>query len=129
MSEFCQALVTNLLQNANKKLNEKVPELRDEERLPINKGKIYISKTSPPAVCEAYLAQFQQDFSLFLKSRAQEMVPYGGRAILVLHGRLSADPTSEDSYTPWELFAEAISHLVSKVRVECLQTCKTSPQV
>ncbi|KAK3230654.1 hypothetical protein Dsin_002535 [Dipteronia sinensis] len=42
------------------------------------------------------------------------MVPDGGRVVLVLHGRLSADPTSEDSYTPWELFAEAISHLVSK---------------
>ncbi|TXG49919.1 hypothetical protein EZV62_025794 [Acer yangbiense] len=92
----------------------KVPELRDEERLPINKGKIYISKTSPPAVSEAYLAQFQQDFSFFLKSRAQEMVADSGRVVLVLHGRLSADPTSEDSYTPWELFAEAISHLVSK---------------
>ncbi|KAK2637281.1 hypothetical protein Ddye_032073 [Dipteronia dyeriana] len=38
----------------------------------------------------------------------------GGLVVLVLHGRLSTDPTSEDNYTPWELFAEAISHLVSK---------------
>ncbi|KAH7548210.1 hypothetical protein JRO89_XS14G0083700 [Xanthoceras sorbifolium] len=42
------------------------------------------------------------------------MVAGHGRVVLILHGRLSADPTSEDSYTPWELFAEAISHLVSK---------------
>ncbi|KAK4836231.1 hypothetical protein QYF36_020218 [Acer negundo] len=82
--------------------------------LPINKGKIYISKTSPPAVREAYLAQFQQDFYLFLRSRAQEMVPDVGRVVLILHGRLSADPTSKDNYTPWELFSDAISHLVSK---------------
>ncbi|KAK0591680.1 hypothetical protein LWI29_006283 [Acer saccharum] len=82
--------------------------------LPINKGKIYISKTSPPAVREAYLAQFQQDFSLFLRSRAQEMVPDVGRVVLILHGRLSADPTSKDSHTPWEHFSDAISHLVSK---------------
>ncbi|KAL5733077.1 hypothetical protein ACOSQ2_032769 [Xanthoceras sorbifolium] len=87
----------------------KVPEFTEK-----NKGKIYISKISPPGVREAYLAQFQQDFSLFLKSRAQEMVAGHGRVVLILHGRLSADPTSEDSYTPWELFAEAISHLVSK---------------
>ncbi|KAK4835889.1 hypothetical protein QYF36_015812 [Acer negundo] len=89
-----------------------VPRLWDEEGLPLNKGKIYISKTSPPAVREAYLAQFQQDFSSILMSRSQEMVP-GGRVVLILHGRQSTDFTSNESCYNWEVLAKAIADMVS----------------
>ncbi|KAF5959649.1 hypothetical protein HYC85_000858 [Camellia sinensis] len=44
------------------------------EGLALNKGKIYISMTSPPIVREAYLSQFHEDFTNFLNSRSQEVV-------------------------------------------------------
>nr|UOF75579.1 putative caffeine synthase 2 [synthetic construct] len=92
----------------------KVPDLRDEKGNPINKGTFYISKTSPSAVREAYLAQFQKDFTLFLKSRAEEMVS-NGRVVLVLHGRLSQDFSCEkELQLPWLILSQAISRLVSK---------------
>ncbi|KAK4859633.1 hypothetical protein QYF36_008990 [Acer negundo] len=90
----------------------KVPRLRDEAGLALNKGKIYISKKSPGAVREAYLCQYQQDLSLFLKSRSEEMVANGGRVVLILPGRESADPTSEDVCYHWEILAEAIASIV-----------------
>ncbi|KAK3230671.1 hypothetical protein Dsin_002552 [Dipteronia sinensis] len=90
----------------------KVPRLWDEEGLPLNRGKIYISKTSPPAVREAYLTQFQQDFSSILMSRSQEMVP-GGRVVLILHGRQSTDFTGNESCYNWEVLAKAIADMVS----------------
>lgn len=91
--------------------------MTDEAGLPlINKGKIFISKTSPVAVKEAYLRQFEEDFSLFLKSRSQEMVP-NGRLVLVFNGRPSADFTRGYCYPiPWESLSEAIAAMVSEVR-------------
>ena len=94
----------------------KAPNLTSEEGLPLNKGKIYISKTSPPAVRKAYLAQFQEDFLLFLKCRSPELV-HNGRMVLIIHGRESEDPTRKDSCYVWEILADAISYLVSQVKV------------
>ncbi|KAL5733078.1 hypothetical protein ACOSQ2_032770 [Xanthoceras sorbifolium] len=90
----------------------KVPRLWDETGLPLNRGKIYISKTSPAAVREAYLSQFQQDFSSILRSRSQEMVR-NGRVVFILHGRPSADFTSQESCYNWEVLAMAIADMVS----------------
>ncbi|OWM87438.1 hypothetical protein CDL15_Pgr022549 [Punica granatum] len=94
-----------------------VPRLTTEEGLPMNKGKIYISKTSPPEVKEAYLAKFEVDFTNFLRCRSEEMVT-GARLVLVLHGRRNADPASKESCYIWELLAEAISSMVSEGLVE-----------
>lgn len=80
----------------------------------MNKGKIYISKTSPPEVKEAYLAQFHEDLTNFLRCRSEEMV-IGARLVLVLHGRRNPDPASKESCYTWELLGEAISSLVSEV--------------
>lgn len=94
---------------------EKVPSgLKSKEGLPLNEGRIYISKTSPPSVRKAYLDQFQEDFTLFLKSRAMEMVPHG-HMILMLLGRESTDPANMESCYMWELLADAISDLVEQV--------------
>lgn len=83
-------------------------------RTNLNKGKLYISTTSPSDVINAYVSQFQNDFSFFLRSRSPEMVP-GGRMLLSLMGRISIDPTIEDGcYYQWELLANALSTLVSK---------------
>lgn len=81
----------------------------------LNKGKIYISKSSPQCVLDAYSLQFQNDFSLFLKSRAEEVVP-GGRMVLSFMGRPTSDPTSEQSCYQWELLAHALMSMVLEVR-------------
>ncbi|CDP16806.1 unnamed protein product [Coffea canephora] len=44
-----------------------------EEGLPLNKGNIYIGKTSPKSVHDAYLDQFERDFTNFLSARADEI--------------------------------------------------------
>ncbi|KAI5353832.1 hypothetical protein L3X38_006726 [Prunus dulcis] len=79
----------------------------------LNKGKIYISKTSPQCVLDSYALQFHNDFSLFLKSRSEEMFG-GGRMVLSLMGRPSYDPTTPASCYQWELLAHALMTLVSE---------------
>ncbi|KAL7253345.1 hypothetical protein ACSBR1_007803 [Camellia fascicularis] len=87
--------------------------LSSREGLALNKGKIYISMTSPPVVREAYLSQFHQDFTNFLNSRSQEVV-WNGCMVLILHGRQCPDPSDMESCFTWELLAKAISELVSQ---------------
>ncbi|KAH9725523.1 Jasmonate O-methyltransferase [Citrus sinensis] len=80
----------------------------------LNKGKIYISKSSPQCVLDAYSLQFQNNFLIFLKSRAAEMIA-GGRMVLSLMGRRSIDPTTEESCYQWELLAQALMSLVTEM--------------
>ncbi|XP_042512064.1 7-methylxanthine methyltransferase ICS1-like isoform X1 [Macadamia integrifolia] len=95
-------------------LSQVPPGLTSEVGLPINKGKIYVSNTSPPAVKIAYLQQFQEDFTLFLKLRSKELVP-SGLMLLILHGRQDPDPSS---IYAWERLAEALGSLVSEGQIE-----------
>ncbi|GAV69651.1 Methyltransf_7 domain-containing protein [Cephalotus follicularis] len=83
----------------------------------LNKGKIYISKSSPQCVLDAYMLQFQNDFLLFLKSRSEEIVP-GGCMVLSFCGRRSTDPTSEENDYEWELVAKALMGIVSEGLIE-----------
>ncbi|TKY57691.1 Jasmonate O-methyltransferase [Spatholobus suberectus] len=83
----------------------------------LNKGKIYISKSSPQCVLDAYSQQFQNDFSLFLASRSQEMVA-GGRMVLSIMGRDSVDPTTDHSCYQWELLARSLMSMVSEGLLE-----------
>lgn len=48
---------------------------------PLNKGNIYISRTCPPSVYEAYFKQFERDFKSFLKSRFEELTSDGMMAL------------------------------------------------
>ncbi|KAK8619908.1 hypothetical protein V6N13_066405 [Hibiscus sabdariffa] len=82
-----------------------------------NKGNIYISKLSPPNVCKAYLKQFQNDFSNFLRSRSEEMIN-GGRMLLTLVGRSIIDPTSKDCCSLWDLLAKSLLDLVDQGLVD-----------
>ncbi|XP_010254767.1 PREDICTED: jasmonate O-methyltransferase-like [Nelumbo nucifera] len=82
-----------------------------------NKGKLFISKTSPPCVLSAYALQFQKDFTSFLHSRSEEMVA-GGRMVLSLVGRRSADPSTEESCHQWEFLAQAMQTMVIQGLVE-----------
>ncbi|XP_058771146.1 salicylate carboxymethyltransferase-like [Vicia villosa] len=85
----------------------KVPEGVDNN----NKGNIYHSSTSPSNVLKAYYQQFQRDFSLFLKCRAQEIVE-GGRMILTVTGRKIDDPSSKGSCYIWDLMTIVLNDMV-----------------
>ncbi|XP_027333358.1 jasmonate O-methyltransferase [Abrus precatorius] len=91
--------------------------LEDSSGRRLNKGKIFISKSSPKCVLDAYSQQFRNDFSLFLESRSQEMVTEG-RMVLSLMGRESMDPTTAHCCYQWELLADALITMVSEGLVE-----------
>ncbi|OIW20828.1 hypothetical protein TanjilG_23988 [Lupinus angustifolius] len=76
-----------------------------------NKGNIYMSNTSPLNVLKAYYEQFQKDFSLFLKCRAEELVE-GGFMVLTLVGRRSEHRSSKECCYFWELMAKALNDMV-----------------
>ncbi|KAL5697584.1 salicylate carboxymethyltransferase [Ranunculus cassubicifolius] len=82
-----------------------------------NKGNICISKTSPVNVLQAYLTQYQKDFTSFLRSRSEEIVR-GGRMVITVIGRQSLDPTSKECCVWWDLLSYALAELVSEGRVE-----------
>ncbi|KAJ0247777.1 Jasmonate O-methyltransferase [Hirschfeldia incana] len=82
-----------------------------------NRGKIYLSKTSPKSAQKAYALQFQTDFSVFLRSRSEELVP-GGRMVLSFVGRNSPDPTTEEGCYQWELLAQALMSMAKEGIIE-----------
>ncbi|XP_050205161.1 probable caffeine synthase MTL2 [Mercurialis annua] len=47
----------------------------------MNKGNIWIAETSPPTVHKAYSDQFKRDFTLFLRSRSEEIIS-GGHMVI-----------------------------------------------
>lgn len=100
------------------------PDLCNEKGESINKGNIYISESSPPAVSCAYFKQFQEDFSLFLRSRSEELV-LGGRMVLIFLGRLGPDHVDRGNSFFWELLSRSIAFLVSQVskKFPQLQSC------
>ncbi|XP_068660990.1 probable jasmonic acid carboxyl methyltransferase 1 [Aristolochia californica] len=82
-----------------------------------NKGNIYLSETSPPFVFKAYMEQFKRDFQSFLRSRSEELVS-GGRMVLALLGRRTADPPTKESCYIWKMLAQALYDLVSGGLIE-----------
>ena len=83
----------------------------------MNKGNICIAKTSPPPVFNAYLEQFERDFKMFLKCRAEELVP-GGRMVLTTMGSIKSD----DPLCIWEVVGLNLNDMVLEV-MKCL-TCR-----
>lgn len=90
------------------------PDIYDENGQSINKSTIYISETSPYKVSQAYLKQFQDDFSLFLGLRSEELIS-GGRMVLILLGRGGPDHVDRGNSFFWELLSRSFSILVSEV--------------
>ncbi|XP_057449351.1 S-adenosyl-L-methionine:benzoic acid/salicylic acid carboxyl methyltransferase 2-like [Lotus japonicus] len=88
-----------------------------------NKGNIYMACTSPSSVLKAYYEQFQKDFSLFLKFRAEELVE-GGCMVLTFLGRKSEERYSKECCYIWGLLALALNDMVSegKINEEQLDT-------
>lgn len=92
----------------------KIPKIVSDQGLPLNNGNIYITKSSPNAVKEAYLSQFEQDFSLFLKCRSDEIVP-NGLMFLTLSGRGTEDLAADVPIIYWhEILTRGITELVKE---------------
>ncbi|KVI02836.1 SAM dependent carboxyl methyltransferase [Cynara cardunculus var. scolymus] len=97
------------------------PGLYDKQGKSINNGSLYISKSSPLEVSKAYFEQFQEDFSLFLRSRSKELI-VGGRMVLILLGRRDrshGDVTQEkvDQYDT-HFYAPSKNELEEEVKKE-----------
>jgi len=82
-----------------------------KENVRLNKGNIYISKTSPPLVSKLYLEQFQRDFRSFLNLRSKEICS-DGRMVLTFFGRRCSDPADEEHNYVWTPLAEALNEMV-----------------
>ncbi|GAY67170.1 hypothetical protein CUMW_254450 [Citrus unshiu] len=89
------------------------------ENLENNKRDIYITKSSPPSVCQAFWEQFQRDFSAFLSLRSEEIVS-GGRMFLTFLGRSIADPSSKDCCCLWELLTKSLIQLANEEEVKSI---------
>ncbi|XP_010547460.1 PREDICTED: salicylate/benzoate carboxyl methyltransferase-like isoform X2 [Tarenaya hassleriana] len=76
-----------------------------------NKGSVFMTGSSPRTVYEAYLNQFRKDFSLFLRSRSEEMI-CDGRMVLTLIGRNARDPLYRDCCHFWTLLSKSLLDLV-----------------
>ncbi|GMI80265.1 hypothetical protein like AT3G21950 [Hibiscus trionum] len=77
-----------------------------------NKGNIYMARSCPPNVFEAYSSQFQKDFTNFLSLRSTEIIPQG-RMVLSCKARENPDPSMEDYV--WELIvAKSLLDLVAQ---------------
>ena len=83
-----------------------------EEGLPLNKGNIYIGKTSPKSVHDAYLDQFDRDFTNFLSVRADELV--SGEHLFVTLATKIDGPVA---YNVQDLLGMTMNDMVSEVMI------------
>ncbi|XP_027356713.1 7-methylxanthosine synthase 1-like [Abrus precatorius] len=91
----------------------KTPNELTDAAEPINKGAIYLTKTSPPSVHKAYFAQFQEDFKFFLRSRSSELLP-GGAMVLTFIGR----DENNDLINAWVIIGMALKDMAEEKLIE-----------
>ncbi|XP_021746350.1 salicylate carboxymethyltransferase-like [Chenopodium quinoa] len=82
-----------------------------------NKGNIFLARTSPSNVLEAYYKQFEKDFSMFLRCRSEEVIE-GGMMVLTILGRKSSEIYSKESCNMFDLLATAINDMVIEGFIE-----------
>lgn len=87
--------------------------LTSEKGVALNKKNIFIAETSPPDVSKAHYSQFKKDFTLFLSSRAKELVT-GGRMVLTFQGSVNSD----DPESIFELLGSTLHTMVQEGLVE-----------
>ncbi|XP_037418419.1 jasmonate O-methyltransferase-like [Triticum dicoccoides] len=90
----------------------KAPEHLTRNQIPAYDMDEHARCESLPIVLEAYAQQFREDFTLFLKLRAKELVP-GGRMVVSLVGRHSDVTASKFSHL-WETVAQILSVMASE---------------
>ncbi|XP_076891875.1 S-adenosyl-L-methionine:benzoic acid/salicylic acid carboxyl methyltransferase 3-like [Bidens hawaiensis] len=78
-----------------------------------NGSNVYMAKTSPSNVYQAYEKQFHTDFTKFLQMRSEEVV-HGGCMILTFPGRRIVDPTSEDGSALFELLGQSLVDILKE---------------
>ncbi|KAL8103413.1 benzoate carboxyl methyltransferase-like isoform X1 [Apium graveolens] len=78
-----------------------------EKVLDNNKGNVYLAKSSPPFVYEAYFNQFRKDFTTFLRMRSMEIIT-DGRMVLTLIGRT----TSKNCNVFHDLLAKSLQDML-----------------
>ncbi|XP_071724058.1 probable methyltransferase TCM_000331 [Rutidosis leptorrhynchoides] len=83
----------------------------------MNKGNLYMARTSPRHVFEAYLKQFETDFFNLLRSRSTEIV-CGGRMMFMMIGRNTLDPRTSDCCYPYELLTKCLFELIPEGLVQ-----------
>ena len=92
-----------------------MPEgLVSNDGVALNKGNICMAKTSPPEVQKAYYTQFKRDFTLFLRSRAREVVP-GGCMVLTFLGSIQ----STNPHPMHELLGCTLNQMALEVTSKC----------
>ncbi|XP_050205160.1 7-methylxanthosine synthase 1-like [Mercurialis annua] len=95
-----------------------VPEgLVSESGTQLNKGNICLNDTSPPSVRKAYLNQFENDFTTFLKCRSHEMVD-GGRLVFIIFAQSSTNPHCKYSNELWQELGFALKQMVDEGKIE-----------
>lgn len=82
-----------------------------------NKGNIYIAKTSPPSVVEAYFNQFRKDFTMFLRCRSKELIVGGKMVLTILGKKINEAYTKESSYM-WDILATVLNNMVTEGFIE-----------
>ncbi|GAB4848544.1 hypothetical protein Ancab_003250 [Ancistrocladus abbreviatus] len=97
-------------------LSKVPPMIFNEHGKSINKGSIHICPNSPPQVIQAYERQFQEDFSLFLRLRSQELV-VGGQMVLVFLGRQGPNHIDRGHSFFWKLLTKSFTILISQGKV------------
>ncbi|CAL5019246.1 unnamed protein product [Urochloa decumbens] len=83
----------------------------------VNEGNMYIWEATPQSVVKLYRKQFQEDFSLFLKLRHNELVA-NGQMVLAFLGRKNKDVLHGEVSYMWGLLSQALQSLVKEGRVE-----------
>ncbi|EOA17857.1 hypothetical protein CARUB_v10006262mg [Capsella rubella] len=78
-----------------------------------NKKNVYLKSPCLPSLYESYLKQFKNDFSMFLRMRAEETMP-NARMAVALMGRKTLHPLSEDCFQGWSLVSDSLLDLASE---------------
>ncbi|KAK8957756.1 Benzoate carboxyl methyltransferase [Platanthera zijinensis] len=95
-----------------------VPEgLKGENCAPLNKGNIYMNEESSSTLSQLYSEQFKRDFSIFLKSRSDELI-LGGGMVLSFLGRTNASFNIGGIMHLEGLFLKTMNTMVSEGLVE-----------
>ncbi|CAL5010960.1 unnamed protein product [Urochloa decumbens] len=84
------------------------PEELKSNMIPLYDEDEGLRKTRRPLVIQAYREQFRKDFTLFLKLRAQELIP-GGRMVVSMLGS-----RHYDCFAPWDVVTIPLNDMASK---------------
>ncbi|KAF0919573.1 hypothetical protein E2562_029797 [Oryza meyeriana var. granulata] len=96
---------------------QELPGVRSSELDAANEGRIYVSAGGLARVLDAYRAQFQGDFRLFLACRAEEVRCDGLLLLLTFVARREAVPSVHDCHL-WDLLAAAVEGMAAEGLVD-----------